>query len=355
MGATEGESEMRRIFKQARAARGEARHWSEVRRIFEEARALAAEERPAFTRDACGDDAQVLADVQELLDAWTQSVGFLEAPGSRPFLEQLHDRLVESRVGSQVGPYLIERALVKGERRELFEAVEGSTRRLIALSVVEQGAIDADAERRIREAAQPLLQLRHPGIATCQQVGVHREEGEGGPRALLFLSAELVQDAVPIDAYAAEVDLPVQASLRLFRAVCEAVQYAHGHGLVHGDLEAGSVLVSSTDEPPAPVLFDLGLAQLAGEDRAPTVADDVHGLGALLYVLLCRRPPPGLDGLPVRDWGRALAGDDPPRPGAVVPGLPAGLDRVVQRALCADPGERHGSAADLWADVDGCG
>jgi serine/threonine-protein kinase len=47
--------------------------------------------------------------------------------------------------------------------------------------------------------------------------------------------------------------------LRLFRLVCEAVQYAHRHLVVHRDLKPGNILVTSEGNPK---LLDFGIAKL---------------------------------------------------------------------------------------------
>ena len=78
---------------------------------------------------------------------------------------------------------------------------------------------------------------------------------------------------------------------------------------------------------------------------------DVYALGCLLHEMLTGRKPFTAEG--IWAWGTAHHHAPPPRPSAVDPALPPGLDDVVARALAKDPDARFRSAGELAAATAG--
>lgn len=58
-------------------------------------------------------------------------------------------------------------------------------------------------------------------------------------------------DGLQVDEYCDSRKLPVPDRLRLFRLVCEAVQYAHDHRVIHRDLKPSNILITGDGVPPA--------------------------------------------------------------------------------------------------------
>jgi serine/threonine protein kinase len=144
--------------------------------------------------------------------------------------------------------------------------------------------------------------------------------------------------------------LPADQVLRYGADIALGIHDLHDAGVIHRDVKPSNVLFRSTDEV---IIADLGLSR----DRArgsritmaagtpgfmsPEQADgeidhraDIYGIGATVYYALTRQLP---DPTPVP-------------PSALRPGLPAGTDDTILRALAHDPGQRW-PAADLFAEA----
>ena len=159
------------------------------------------------------------------------------------------------------------------------------------------------AERQI------LAQLEHPFIARLIDGGT---TGDGLP----YLVMEFVEGVRSTSMQGAPSDGTRAAAL--FRSVCDAVQYAHRHLVVHRDLKPQNILVGGRQ----PKLLDFGIASLVSDDDDPvardptgvaamtpeyaspeqirgervTAASDIYSLGVLLYELLSGVRPHDLKG-----------------------------------------------------------
>jgi eukaryotic-like serine/threonine-protein kinase len=283
-----------------------------------------------------------------------------------------HLRLVADWPDLSDTRYEIVEPIGRGGMGTVYRALDVQLGREVALKVMhsphvapgdEAGA--EDAARTLREA-RTIARLEHPGIVPVHDVGTL-------PDGRVFYAMKLVRGA-RLDAYAAAVGR--SELLRLFVRICEAVAFAHAHGVIHRDLKPQNVMVGPFGEV---LVMDWGVAKDKGSvlrdscsvettaggsgfprhdtqhatrntDQlstspgtvlgtpgymAPEQADagaadersDVYALGAIL-----------------RDLLRA-GGDD----GDVV--VPAPLAAVVARAMAPDPAARYQHAAALAADV----
>jgi len=162
----------------------------------------------------------------------------------------------------------------------------------------------------------------------------------------------------------------------VFLSICPAVEYAHRHLIVHGDLKPANIMVTPEGEA---VLLDFGVAKLLdpGLDGIPqtrtrlfsprfaspeqirgqpvTTATDVHALGVLLYLMLTERQPFAGGSEDSLEVMRAICSDEPAAPSAApVPwrkALRGELEAIVQQCLRKDSEERYRSVHDLSEDI----
>jgi serine/threonine-protein kinase len=157
---------------------------------------------------------------------------------------------------------------------------------------------------------------------------------------------------------------------RLVTELAEALAYAHSLGIVHRDVKPSNILL---DRHGLAHLIDFGLAhrremvwdtsrsglivgtpaylapeQAPGKEGVPQPANDQYSLGAVLFELLCSRPP--FLGPPLSVLVSVLQ-EEPPRPTTLNPDVPPGLEAICLKTLAKRPDDRYDSCQALAEDL----
>jgi serine/threonine protein kinase/tetratricopeptide (TPR) repeat protein len=201
-----------------------------ARAIFEEAFALDRREREVLLRKACAGRPRLRELVEALLTAYDRA----DTDQLLPPLE-LPDT-VPSLVGERLGPYLVLRVLAEGGMGTVYLAEREDVGLRVALKLVRYGRLaDPLHVQRFLLERRVLARLQHRNIARLLDAGITEEN-------LPYLVMEYV-DGEPIDRFCDRRRLPVEARLRLFLQVCDAVHHAHRSGVIHRDLKPANILV----------------------------------------------------------------------------------------------------------------
>jgi tetratricopeptide (TPR) repeat protein len=248
--------------------------------------------------------------------------------------------------------------VARGGDGELYRARPRAADRPVAIKVLSLGEPAALVRFQREVELTAALGREHPHVVSVLETGT---TGAGQP----YLVMEYYDLGSLHDQVAVAGPLPVPAVVAAGVAVADALSFAHGHGVVHGDVKPQNVLVGPTSY----VLADFGLARrVAGEQsglnhlsyrhaapqvldgQPPTAADDLYSLGSTLYTLLDGRPP-FADDNPDADTAlaylrRARVGQ--PRP-LTRPDVPAELAGIIGRCLARSTAERYPDAAAVRA------
>ncbi len=357
--------------------------WDRIEELFREALERPEADRLAFLDAQSGEDPELLAEVLALLEADGRDHSLLDREAGRVARDVLDGSVPNV---THFGPYRVLDVLGRGGMGVVYLAEREDLRKRVAVKVLRDAWLSPVWRARFEREERTLAQLNHPGVATLHDADVLED---GTP----YFVMEYVE-GVPVTAYCEERALGIPARLRLFRAVCEVVLYAHRQAVIHRDLKPSNVLVTGDGRVK---LLDFGIAkhletletaeEQIGTALAPMtpayaapeqltgdpvgVYTDVYALGVILYELLAGRHPYVLKGLtPGQMENRILEGEpEPPSWAATGAGSSgsfssvarqaaptrhewADLDVICLTAIQEDPGHRYPTVEALIRDLD---
>lgn len=365
--------------------------------LFAAAIELPAAQREAYLIANC-DDPKLRDEVFQLISSHEKNARsdfILDRPVSTdaPLPSELTAEIAETE-GDTIGRYRLLERIGEGGMGVVYmaEQVEGVSRR-VALKIIKLGMDTRQVIARFEAERQAMAMFDHPNITRVFDAG---STDTGRP----YFVMELVR-GTSITNYVAKNSLSLSERLRLFVAVCNAVQHAHQKGIIHRDLKPSNILVTLFDGVPVPKVIDFGIAKAMGQRltektlftrysamvgtpqyMSPEQAEmngmdvdtrsDIYSLGVLLYELITGTTPVSdkelkqLNPLAIFETLRDAEIETPsirlakskvahPELNVVArsPKRIAGeLDWVVMKSLARDRTLRYATAHEFSADVE---
>jgi eukaryotic-like serine/threonine-protein kinase len=265
---------------------------------------------------------------------------------------------VSSRLQAALGDrYRVDRALGRGGMATVYLAHDLRHDRPVALKVIHPELSAALGERFLREI-RVAARLGHPHILTVHDSG----EADG----LLWYTMPVVDGESLRQRMKREGALPLDEAVRIGRSVAEALDFAHGQGVVHRDIKPENILLFGNE----PMVADFGIAlalDAADQERltltglslgtpaymSPEQAlgdarvdrrSDIYSLGCVVYEMLAGEPP-YTGPTPQAIVAKRLTG--PPAPLGAVRDVPEALEQAIHKALARNPADRFATGRDF--------
>ena len=158
--------------------------------------------------------------------------------------------------------YTFIKELGRGGMGTVYLAEDRELNRLVAIKVLNTLEVTEDLRNRMVREAQIIARLEHPGIVPVHDVGVL-------PDGRVFYAMKFVRGS-RLDEYAAQ-NSSIRDRLRKFQAVCDAVAFAHAHGVIHRDLKPQNIMIGSFGEV---LVLDWGVAKILTEKPSTDYTDE---------------------------------------------------------------------------------
>jgi tetratricopeptide (TPR) repeat protein len=298
-----------------------------------------------------------------------------QGPPSDPDAETIETQPDRPRgaIPHEIGRYKVQRTIGSGGMGTVYQAIQESPRRKVAIKVMRSGVTSKSAMRRFEYESQILGRLSHPCIAQVFEAGTY-DDGTGG---VPYFAMEYIVGAKTLLEYAKQKDLSVVEKLILFEQVCDAVHHGHLKGIIHRDLKPDNILVDSSGNPK---IIDFGVARSTDSDMVVTTmqtnvgqligtvqymspeqceADpdlidarsDVYSLGVILYELLTGQVPYNLSSIPIYEATRLIREQQPTKMTTIAEGIQGDLETIVSKSMDKDRDRRYQSAYELGQDI----
>jgi len=354
-----------------------------LQKIFSQAIELPSDTRAKFLDHACGDDKELRAEIDAILDHYESKDGSSKSSpielSDLPTIDSGAGEAHKTTGGTskphpkEISGYKIIRVLGEGGMGVTYEAVQQSPKRRVALKIIKGDRFSKTVRRRFTYEAQALARLTHPGVAQIFEAGVWTDEDD---IERPFIAMEYVNGG-PLTKYVNKKELNTKDRLRLFRKICEAVHHSHQKGVIHRDLKPDNILIRKDGQPK---VIDFGVArptdrgvhnlteqtnvgrligtlqymspeQVDSTDDDLDIRSDVYALGVILYELLCGDPPYNLREKAITEAIRIIKEDQPTNPSTIYRSLRGDVETITLKALEKNRNRRYGSAQELANDI----
>ncbi len=271
-------------------------------------------------------------------------------------------------IGRTISRYKILEKLGEGGMGVVYKAEDERLKRMVALKFLPPHLVaEGELRERFEREAQAAAALHHPNVCTIFEIDEH----EGTP----FLVMEWVQGQTLAQKVSDEGPLKIDEALDIAVQVARGMAEAHEAGIVHRDIKSANIMVapSKTGRAPLVKLMDFGLAHLAGAQAqltregttlgttaymAPEQVQgervdrrsDIWAFGVVLYEIFAGRQP--FRGDYEQAVVYSIINEVPEALSTLRQEAPAGLDRIVAKALEKSPDARYQSVDEMLAELE---
>lgn len=263
------------------------------------------------------------------------------------------------------GRYQIEGLLGEGGMATVYLANDLRHHRQVAIKILKSELTASLGPERFLREVRLTAGLDHPHIVPLL------DSGEAG--GFLYYVMPFVEGESLRDRLNREKQLPLDDAFRIARQVADALDYAHGQGVIHRDVKPENILLSGGHAR----VSDFGIARAvtgagdealtrtgmavgtppymspeqASGEREVDARTDIYSLGCITYEMLTGDPP-YLGSTPAAILSKKLV-EEAPSPRIVRDSVPGSAEAAIMKALAKVPADRYASASDFAEALTG--
>lgn len=262
-----------------------------------------------------------------------------------------------SRVGSRLGPYHLNRLIGRGGMGEVYEAEDTVKGRIVALKLLPDSlSHDPVFRERLQREARAAGQLQEPHVVPIHDYG----EIDG----ILYVDMRLIDGTDLRSVLVADGAMAPPRAVWIVRQVAAALDAAHAAGITHRDVKPENILITADDFA---YLVDFGIANAATDrtltekgtaigtyaymaperfsSKPVTAKADVYALACVLHQCLTGEQPFAADSISMLITAHLI--EPPPKPSQVRPDIPPAFDAIVAKGMAKDAADRYDTAGEF--------
>ncbi|MGO9271788.1 MAG: protein kinase domain-containing protein [Terriglobia bacterium] len=265
------------------------------------------------------------------------------------------------KIPEKIGNYEIIEVLGRGAMGTVYKARQPGIGRLVALKTINPAILEeADLLKRFHREAQAAGNLQHPNIVTIFELG----DSEGVP----FIAMEMLEGESLYRIIARREPLPLARKLSIIAQLCRGLDYAHKHGVIHRDIKPANIVLTKEGNTK---VVDFGIVHLASTTVTRTgmvigtvpymspqqlngehvdARSDIFSVGVVIYEFVSYHK--AFDGPNLTAVMLQIVSKEPTPLSQVTPGVPRGLEELVNKCLRKNPEERFQSLEEVGFELD---
>jgi serine/threonine protein kinase len=258
-------------------------------------------------------------------------------------------------VGQTIGKYRVVEQIGRGGMGTVYKAIDETLDRRVALKLLNADLIDQDAVERFRREAMMLAKLNHGRIGAIHEL---TRDGHDLLMVMEYLEGETFEKLIE------RGPMAVPRVISLISQVLDALEYAHGVGVIHRDLKPANLMLSPSGEVK---VMDFGIARVQGSEHLTTNGYmvgtpaymapeqvrgeevdprmDLYAVAVVLYRMLTHHLP--FHGDTAIAMIHSQLNNPPTPPQQFRADLPEWLVLVLERGLAKKPADRFQNAREF--------
>ncbi len=264
-----------------------------------------------------------------------------------------------SLIGQKLGKYHITRMIARGGMADVYRAKQDGLDRDVAVKVMHVYLAQADTfVTRFKREAASVAKMRHPHIIQLYDFDM---SGDHYYMVMEYISGRTLEQLIR-----EQCKLSLARVLEIAIPLADALEYAHGLGIIHRDIKPTNIMFTDT-QCTYPILADFGINLTTGSvaltmeggfvgtpgymspeaslHKQVDKRADIYSFGVVLYEMITGQPPFTADS--VEALFASQLNDVMPDPRQIIPDLPVEFVELLQRCLAANPDDRYSSVKEL--------